>query len=130
MENQKDPILLTEAEWAVMEPLWRQAPQTAMELARQLADTVGWAKSTSMTMLSRMEAKGLLRYEQRGRTKLYFPCLDRQQAAMQQTRRFLDRVYQGSVSLMVSALLDKNSLSSQQIRQLRQLLDQAEEAEK
>lgn len=129
MKNAKEPVLLTEAEWNVMEPLWRQAPQTAMELARQLNASMGWAKSTCMTMLSRMEAKGLLRYEQQGRTKLYFPCLDRQQAAMHQTRRFLDRVYQGSVSLMVNAMLDQKSLSSQQIQQLRDLLDRAEEEE-
>lgn len=126
----KNSTYLTEAEWRAMEPLWEKAPQTAMELARELEARVGWAKSTVMTMLSRMEAKGLLRCQRQGRTRFYFPCLEREQAAAKQTQRFLDRVYQGSVSLMVNALLDRGDISLQQIQQLRELLDRAEEGEK
>ena len=126
----KHAIYLTEAEWRAMEPLWEQSPRTAMELVRDLEKRAGWAKSTVMTMLSRMEAKGLLLCQQQGRTRFYSPCLDRTQAALKQIQRFLDRVYHGSVSLMVNALLDQGSISSQQIQQLRDLLDKAEEAEK
>ena len=48
----------------------------------------------------RMEDKGLVRVEVRGRAKHYFPAVEREKAARQETRSFLDRVYQGSVGLM------------------------------
>ena len=120
---------LSDREWTVLTALWSSGGSALGELTEALRPETGWSRNTVLTYLTRMEAKGLLRYEQQGRTKLYFPCLDRQQAAMHQTRRFLDRVYQGSVSLMVNAMLDQKSLSSQQIQQLRDLLDRAEEEE-
>lgn len=124
----KDPTQLTGAEWLVMEALWAGAPKTVTELARHLQGSAGWAKSTSLTMVRRMEAKGLIRHEEGGRAKLYYPCLDRENAAMQETRHFLGRVYRGSVGLMMSALLERQQLSRQEIDELYALLQKAEEA--
>ena len=74
-----------------------------------------------------MEHKGLVRYEQQGRAKQYFPTIPREQAAMEQTRHFLQKVYQGSVGQMVSSLLEHKALSPQQIQELSRLLEQAEQ---
>ncbi len=124
----KNPTQLTGAEWSVMEALLAGAPKTVTELAKDLRQRAGWAKSTSLTMVSRMEAKGLLRHEDGGRAKLYYPCLEREDAALQETRHFLGRVYQGSVGLMMSALLERQQLSQQEIDELQALLQKAEEA--
>jgi BlaI family penicillinase repressor len=101
-----------------------------MQLVAALQKKVGWAKSTTITTLRRMEAKGLIRAEAAGRGKQYFPTVERQQAAQQETRSFLDRVYRGSVGLMVSALADDQALSREEIDQLYEILKQAEEGAK
>ena len=119
--------LLTGSEWNVMECRWDQAPRTVTELAKELERRVGWAKSTTLTTVRRMEHKGLVRYEQQGRAKQYFPTIPREQAAMEQTRHFLQKVYQGSVGQMVSSLLEHKALSPQQIQELSRLLEQAEQ---
>ena len=119
--------LLTGSEWNVMECLWDQAPRTVTELAKELERRVGWAKSTTITTLRRMEGKGLLHCQVEGRTRHYTPAVERQSAARQETRSFLDRVYQGSVGLMVSSLVRDEALSREDLDQLYEILRQAEE---
>lgn len=117
---------LTNSEWYVLDCLWGQEPRTAMELVAQLGEKVGWAKSTTITTLRRMEDKGLVSVEVRGRTKYYTPAVERQKAVRRETRSFLDKVYQGSVGLMVSAMAQEHALSEEDIRQLYAILKEVE----
>ena len=118
---------LTTSEWYVLSCLWEESPQSVMQLVSALQEKVGWAKSTTITTLHRMEEKGLVRVEQAGRGRRYYPCVEQAQATKQETRSFLDRVYQGSVGLMLSAMTDHESLSRDEIDQLYAILKKAEE---
>lgn len=117
---------LTNSEWYVMDCLWQHSPRTVMELVSALSKKVGWAKSTTITTLRRMEDKGLVAVEVRGRTKYYTPALEREKAVRWETRSFLDRVYQGSVGLMVSAMASEKALSKEEIDTLYAILKEAE----
>lgn len=119
--------VLTNSEWYVMDCLWTQSPMTVMELAAALEQRIGWAKSTTITTLHRMEEKGLIRCEREGRTRQYFPVLEQDKARRQETRSFLERVYQGSVGLMVSAMTQDRALSREEIDELYDILRRAEE---
>ena len=46
---------------------------------------------------------------------------------MQETRDFLKRIYDGSIGMMMSALLRQNDLSKEDIRELREILEAAED---
>lgn len=118
---------LTPSEWNVLNCLWESSPRTVMQLVAELERTVGWAKSTIITMLRRMEEKGLVRCEQAGRSKAYTPAVERERAAIAETHSFLDRVYQGSVGLMMSAMAQRQELSPEDIAELRDILRKAEE---
>ena len=122
-----DDVRLTASEWNILNCLWEHSPQTVMQLVGELEKTVGWARSTTITTLHRMEAKGLVRCERAGRGTAYVPLVERDRAALAETRSFLDRVYQGSVGLMMSAMARQEGLSREQIAQLRAILDQAEQ---
>lgn len=125
-----EELSLTNSEWYVLDCLWARSPQTAMELVSELSRKVGWAKSTTLTTLRRMEEKGLIQAELVGRTRHYTPTVERRGAAARETRSFLDKVYQGSVGLMVSAMAQDKALSREEIDQLYEILRQAEEGAK
>lgn len=124
-----DDINLTNSEWYVLDCLWERSTMTVMELVAALGDRLGWAKSTTITTLRRMEDKGLVRCTVEGRGKHYAPAVPRDRAVRGETRSFLDKVYQGSVGLMVSALAQDKALSKAEIDELYEILRRAEEGE-
>ena len=121
-----EEVSLTNSEWYVLDSLWDSAPMTVMQLVSALGARLGWAKSTTITTLRRMEDKGLVRCEVRGRTRHYFPAVEQRQAAIRETRSFLDKVYRGSVGLMVSAMARDKVLSQEEIEALYAVLKEAE----
>ena len=123
------PIKLTASEWSVLDSLWQENPQTVMQLVSKLGKTVGWAKSTTITTLRRMEEKRLVNCETIGKGKSYTPAVEQEQAEIQETRSFLDRVYRGSVGLMMSAMAQRQELSPEDIAELRDILRKAEEGD-
>lgn len=125
-----DALNLTNSEWYILDRLWDRSPMTVMELVAALSERVGWAKSTTITTLRRMEDKGLVRCELEGRTRRYFPQVEREKAALRETRSFLDKVYQGSVGLMVSAMAQDKALTREEIDQLYAILKEAEEGQR
>ena len=119
-------INLTEAEWSVMECLWEQSPRTGREITQHMETEEGWSRSTTLTLLSRLEAKGAISTDSAGTKKTFCPVLRREDAALHEAEDFLSRVYHGSVSMLVSSLTKKQALSKEEIRQLHDILDQLE----
>ena len=120
-------VSLSNMEWKLMNPLWNAAPMTLMQLTRALEEDTGWTKHTVITMLTRLETKGAVRWEQVGRTRHYFPVVTRREARRAETAGFLDRVYGGRLGLMVNALVDDHALTKEDIDELSEILRRAGE---
>ena len=120
---------VTHAEWSIMDLLW-ESPKTLMELVSTLAQTVGWSKSTVTTMVRRMTEKGLIDFDTDGRTKLFRPAVTREEVVAQETDSLLSRAYQGSIGLMLSAMVSNKHLSKSDIDALYAILKEAEEGTK
>ena len=118
-------VNLSDSEWKLMNRLWDESPRTIMELTAALHQETGWSKNTVITMLSRLETKGAVRYEEGGRAKQYFPAVAREDAALAETESFLSKVYGGSLGLMVSSLVDSRSLTEEDIAELTAILERA-----
>jgi BlaI family penicillinase repressor len=123
---EKENVSLSEAEWKVMEALWDREPATGRELSERMEQRCGWNRSTTLTLLRRMEAKGAVESVQAGPVKAFRPLLRREEAALKETESFLSRVYHGSLSMMVSTLSQKQALSQREIDELYALLKEAE----
>ena len=118
---------LSDSEWTLMNCLWEKHPMTITELTAALRPKTGWGKNTVITMLARLEAKGAVRCEQGDRAKRYYPLLAQKDAARAETESFLGKVYGGSLGLMMSAMAQRQELSSEEIAELREILNKAEE---
>lgn len=119
-------ISLTEAEWIVMECLWEKSPRTGRETVEWLDRRMGWTRSTTLTMLRRLEAKGAVAGDTEGELKTFRPLIAREEVAAQETENLLDRVYKGSLSLLVSNLTRKQSLPQNEINELYAILREME----
>ena len=120
---------LSSAEWSVMECLWEQSPLTGREATELLAQRMGWNRSTTLTLLRRLEEKGAVISNSEGGKKQFLPLVQREDAALQEAESFLERVYHGSLSLMVSAMTKKRSLDQKEIDELYAMLQSLEGGE-
>ena len=118
-------IMLQPSEWIIMEKLWELHPKTLMQLYHELKVEPGWSKSTVTTLLGRMVDKGILYYEDGGKAKQYYPKVNRDDAAITETESLLERVYKGSVSMMMSTLIRNNNISEADMEELYQILGEA-----
>ena len=118
-------INLSDSEWKLMNHLWEQSPRTITELTAAVKGETGWSKNTVITMLARLEAKGAVRHEEGLRAKRYFPVVAREEAALAETESFLSRVYGGSLGLMMSAMVDSQALTEDDIAELTAILERA-----
>lgn len=119
-------IALTEAEWTVMECLWEESPRTGRETVAWLESKVGWTRSTTLTMLRRLEAKGAVAGNTEGEIKTFRPLIAREEVAAYETENLLERAYKGSLSLLVSSFTKKQSLSQKEVDELYAILRQME----
>ena len=69
-------LQLTPAEWQLMECLWESAPRTGRECVEYLQRSVGWSRSTTLTMLRRMTEKNMIHCLHQD-DKFYLGCIYR-----------------------------------------------------
>ena len=122
----KSQLSISESEWQVMKILWNHAPQTLPEILYQLRQTA-WSKTTIQTYLARLVKKGALRTERQGKGYLYYPAASESDCRMAESRSFLSRVYDGSLSQMVMGFVKSGDLSPEELRELKNLIAQQEE---
>lgn len=119
-------VALTEAEWTVMECLWEKSPRTGREAVACLEEKMGWSRSTTLTLLRRLEEKGAVAGDTEGAVKTFHPLIAREEVAVRETESLLDRAYKGSLSLLVSSLTRKQSLPQKEIDELYAILREME----
>lgn len=114
---------LTKSEQKLLRLLWEEGPLSVMQLTEKMEQETGWSKQSVISFLKRMETKGFITYEQRGRTKYYMPLQSRAAVAQKERSTFLQNFYHGRLGLLVSAMAEENALSQEDIEDLRKVLD-------
>lgn len=122
--KEKGMVSLSDGEWKIMNQLW-EGEATITELKNRLREETGWDKHIIITMLSRMEKKEAVAHRDGGRAKIFYPLVTREEVSMQETRGFLQKVYRGSLGMMVNAMVEDQALSEEEIQELYAILEQA-----
>ncbi len=112
---------LFDSEAKVMAILWEHGPIPAKQVSLLAADTIGWNKNTTYTILKKLEAKGFIRREDPG--FVCTPLVSRSEMQKEEARSLLKKVFGGSRRALFSALLEDEALSQAEIEELRQLID-------
>lgn len=120
----KNPLpSISDAEWEVMKVLWEQHPLTAAEIIERLSDH-HWKPKTVKTLISRLVQKKAIDFHKRSRAYAYYPIVDQKACIREESRSFLNRIYGGSLKPMLVHFLEDEQLSEDEIKELKQLLEQ------
>ena len=121
----KNPVSISESEWTVMKIIWGDAPKTLPEILSGLKYTE-WSTTTIQTYLARLVKKGALTTERQGKGYLYYPALSETDCQIAESRNFLSRVYNGSLSQMVKGFVKSGNLSADELDELKKLIIEQE----
>ena len=112
---------LVDSEIKVMEIIWEKGPLSAKEISLIAADSIGWNKNTTYTVIKKLEAKGFIRRDEPG--FICTPLVSREQMQKQETESLINKFFGGSKKALFSALIDKEDLTDEQAEELQRLID-------
>lgn len=112
---------LFDSEIKVMEIIWEKGPLSAKEISLIAADSIGWNKNTTYTVIKKLEAKGFIRRDEPG--FICTPLVSREQMQKQETESLINKFFGGSKKALFSALIDKEDLTDEQAEELQRFID-------
>lgn len=125
--EQNSPVALSDSERKIMELLWRDGETPARGVAEVMEREYGWNVNATYTLIKRCIRKGAV--ERREPGFLCRPLVSWDSVRQSETERLLDRVFDGSVDLLFSALVGSGRLSGPELERLRKRLEALESEE-
>jgi predicted transcriptional regulator len=121
---------LGEVEQAVMDYIWAHGPTSAEACREALASSRPMKDSTIRTVLRRLEEKGYLTHNIKGRTFIYRASDERQSVAVHAVKGIIDRFCGGSAEELVLGMVDNAVLSRKQLERLARRIEEKPTANK
>ncbi|AET66209.1 putative transcriptional regulator [Desulfosporosinus orientis DSM 765] len=115
---------ISDAEWQVMKVLWEKSPLTASIIVEYLKLETSWSPKTIQTLIARLVKKGALGVNKGVSLNQYYPLVSQEECMREETDSFLKKVYGGSLHLLIANFVKNENLSSKEIQELKNLLDE------
>ena len=110
-----------ESELKVMELIWANEPVSAKEISVLAQKDIGWNKNTTYTVIKKLEEKGYIKRDEPG-----FICtslISKTYVQKEEANGLLSKLFGGSKKALFSALLENESLSEEEIGELRNMIE-------
>jgi BlaI family transcriptional regulator, penicillinase repressor len=116
----------TAAELEILRVLWRRGPSTVNQIQPELERGSRVGYTTVLKLLQIMFDKGLVKRDESSRPHVFRAAVPEAQVKRRLVSDLLDQVFEGSaMSLVMQALATKRA-TPEELRQLRELLDEIE----
>jgi len=115
---------ISDAEWQVMKVLWEKSPLTSTEIINSLKASTAWSPKTIHTLISRLVKKGVVGVNKDSSLNEYFPLVTEEECRRVETKSFIQKVYDGSLHLLIKSFIENEKLTSEEIDELRRMLDE------
>ena len=114
---------LGEIESLFADIIWSNEPLSSRQLAELAEKSLQWKRTTTYTILKRLENKGVLENQD----GLVIPRISQEEFDTIQGCQFIDESFGGSLPNFLTAFTRKRKLSSAEIRKLQLLIQECEE---
>ena len=127
MSNNNPKADISNAEFEVLDVLWDDYPATSSDIVERLNQKKPWHDKTVKTLLSRLVKKGVVDFDKAQRQYLYHPLIAREDYTKKEATSFVSRLFKGKVAPLVAGFANQNSLSQQDVDELKALIKQWEQ---
>ena len=112
-------LTLCESDYRFMGVIWDNEPLTSGELVAHCAQTLGWKKSTTYTMLKKLCEKGFAENEK----SLVRSLIPRERVQKAESERIVEQTFSGSLPSFLVAFLGGKTISEREAEDLKRLID-------
>lgn len=120
----KRDYMLGDAELEVLKVLWERGPMTVREVLGVL-EPAGhdWAYTTVLTMMTRLEAKGVVSSNKSGQAYVYRPKVSRERVTRDRLQGLIEQLFNGTPGSLVLQLMQSERFSPQELAEFRSLIE-------
>ena len=119
-------IQLGELQLAILQELILRGEASASELFERLTPTLGLARTTIATVLSKLEKKGLVEHRTEGRQYVYRAVVGEDELQRSLVGDLVERVFRGDAAELVNHLLRERELDDEALGRLKEIIEAAE----
>lgn len=106
-------------EYHLLSLIWENEPLTSMQLVQLCGEAFDWKKSTTYTMLKRLQQKGFVHSERTVVTSL----IDRDSVQSSESEAFVANTFSGSLPGFLAAFFNGKTISDEEAEELKELID-------
>ena len=116
----------TGKELAILGILWEKGPSTVHEVHEALHQSGETGYTTTLKLLQIRREKGLVVREGGGRRHIYKPAESEEKTQKQVVKELLGKAFAGSAEKLVMRALSVKKVSSEELNNIRKMLDEIE----
>lgn len=116
---------LPDSELEIMMLIWETKESVSADYIMERINKT-WTKTTLLNFLTRLCKRGFLECSKEGRYNLYTPIVKKEEYLQKESKSFLKRLYQNSLTGLVASLYDGNSVSKADLEELKKYIEEAE----
>lgn len=122
----KAPNRPTDAELGILRVLWRRGPSTVREVHEALGEAGTTGYTTALKLLQIMTEKGWVVRDESRRAHVYSASAPQSEVQKSLVGDLLDRAFGGSASQLVQQALASRPASTEELAEIRRILDDME----
>ena len=117
---------LSPSETEILRLVWQLGSPTVQQVCDTLPAGRQITYATVQTMLRRLEKKGYLRHESRGKAHVFIPAVRKDQVLGSAVRSFLDKLFGGDAVPLVQYLAENKHITTEDVEKLKSLLNDSD----
>jgi BlaI family penicillinase repressor len=118
---------ISKTEFEVLDAIWDQYPASANDIIQRLNQIKPWHEKTVKTLLSRLVKKQVVDFDKQQRSYLYFPLVERSTYTQKESKSLVSRLFGGKVAPLVAGFANSDSLSKEDVDELKLLIKKWEQ---
>jgi BlaI family penicillinase repressor len=118
-----------DVELAILRVVWNRKSCTVREVHEALQAERDTGYTSTLKMMQVMCEKGLLKRDDSQRPQIYRPAIPQEQTQKKLVRDLVKTVFGGSARKLVMQAVQSHKISREELKEIRNLLDQLEEGE-
>jgi BlaI family penicillinase repressor len=115
---------LSPSETEILRLVWQLGQATVQEVCDKLPARRKIAYATVQTLLRRLENKGYLKHDVRGKAYVFFAAVKKEHVVKRSVGDFLDRLFGGDPIPLMQYLAQHGKINIEDVEKLKQLVDQ------